>query len=119
MAGLLYFVAEPYEPLRTLVDRLSEGSYLALSHLTAEHRAQDDIDEAVKVYQNATEQLFPRSRAEIERLFDGLEFVPPYKGADPGLSYIGLWGADDPVEADDDTSRIMYAGVAVKPPAED
>jgi hypothetical protein len=118
VAGLMYFVADPYEPMRTLIERVGEGSYLALSHLTAEHRDPDYVAEGVKVYQNATEQLFPRSRADIERLFEGLEFVPPYKGASPGLSYIGMWGAEDPTQADDETSRWMYAGVAVKPPAE-
>lgn len=117
VAGLLYFVEEPYEPIRTLVDRVGPGSYLALSHLTAENRDPGYVEEGLKVYKKATEQLFPRSKADIERLFDGLEFVPPYKGAEPGLSYIGVWGAEDPAEADDETSRWMYAGVAVKPAA--
>lgn len=115
LAGLLYFVADPFDSVRTLVDRISPGSYLALSHLTDDHRDPDYIAEGVKVYQQATENIFPRPRADVERFFEGLEFVPPYKGAEAGLSYVGVWGAEDPAEADDDTSRWLYAGVAVKP----
>jgi hypothetical protein len=27
----------------------------------------------------------------------GLELVPPYEGAGPGLCYPGVWGAEDPL----------------------
>jgi len=53
--------------------------------------------------------------AQAERFFDGLEIVPPYEGAAPTLTYIGLWGAEDPAAADDDGSRWFYVGVGRKP----
>lgn len=113
--GLLYFVADPYPPMRTLVDRLVPGSYAALSHVTGDHRDPNYVARGVKVYEQATEQMYPRTQAEVEQFFDGLDLVPPYKGADPGLSYVGQWGAEDPVEADDDANRWLYAGVATTP----
>jgi hypothetical protein len=41
--------------------------------------------------------------------------VPPYEGAEPAVTYIGLRDAEDPVLADDDGSRLSYAAVARKP----
>ena len=43
-------------------------------------------------YANATERLYLRSKAEIERFFDGLELVPPYDGAKPGRDLRGPVG---------------------------
>jgi hypothetical protein len=51
----------------------------------------------------------------VERFFDGLELVSPYEGAGPGLSYAGVWGAEDLAEADTDGSRWLYCGVAKRP----
>jgi hypothetical protein len=58
---------------------------------------------------------YPRSRAQIERFFTGLQIVPPFEGADPEVTYVGLWAAEDPEAADDDGSRLAYAAVARKP----
>jgi hypothetical protein len=51
----------------------------------------------------------------VKRLFAGLELVSPYEGAPPGVTYGGLWGADDPEAADTDGSRSLLVGVARKP----
>jgi len=51
----------------------------------------------------------------VERFFDGLELVPPYKTADPAVTYAGLWGAEDLDAADSDGSRAFYCGVARRP----
>ncbi|MGH3398423.1 MAG: hypothetical protein ACRDPO_27425, partial [Streptosporangiaceae bacterium] len=62
----------------------------------------------------ATQSIYPRSLAEVERFFAGLDLVPPQPGTDPGVSYVGVWGAEDPVAADSDGSRGLYCGVARK-----
>ena len=49
--------------------------------------------------------------AEVERFFAGLELVPPREA----VSYVGVWGAEDPVAADSDGSRGLYCGVARRP----
>lgn len=53
--------------------------------------------------------------ARIYDYFAGLELVPPYQGADSGLTYAGLWGADDLEAADTDGWRSVYCGVARRP----
>ena len=39
----------------------------------------------------------------------------PYEGAEPGVTFTGLWGAEDVTMADSDGSRWLYCGVARKP----
>ena len=69
----------------------------------------------MQVYQRATESAFPRTKADIERFFTGLELVPPYDGAGQVLTNVGLWGSEDPASADTDGSRAFYCGVARRP----
>jgi hypothetical protein len=59
--------------------------------------------------------LYLRPKAEVERFFAGLELVPPYDGAKSGVTYAGLWGAEDLEAADTDGSRSVYCGVARRP----
>lgn len=39
----------------------------------------------------------------------------PYEGAEPGVTFTGLSGAEDVPMADSDGSRWLYCGVARKP----
>jgi S-adenosyl methyltransferase len=117
LVGLLYFVADPYGQVTELVEAVPAGSYLAISHATADNEDPKVVAQGVEIYKSASEQMYPRTRAEVGRFFDGLELVPPYAGAGPELCYIGQWGAEDPDAADDTPSRRMYAGVAEKPAA--
>lgn len=64
---------------------------------------------------NVAERVHLRSKAEVERFFDGLEMVPPYTGADGVMTYAGLWGAEDIEAADTEGSRGIYCGVARRP----
>ena len=64
---------------------------------------------------NVAEGVHLRSKAEVERFFDGLELVPPYTGADGVMTYAGLWGAEDIEAADTEGSRGIYCGVARRP----
>jgi S-adenosyl methyltransferase len=59
--------------------------------------------------------MYFRSKAKVERFFRGLELVAPYEGAEPGVTFTGLWGAEDVELADSDGSRWLYCGVARKP----
>ncbi|HEY6737578.1 MAG TPA: SAM-dependent methyltransferase [Actinopolymorphaceae bacterium] len=120
MTALLHFVpdeADPHGKVAALVDALAPGSYLALSHGTNDmYHRPDVVRRTEEVYRSrSSARIGGRTRAEVERFFAGLEFVPPYDGAEPGLSYAGLWGAEDPEVADDDPSRYVYCGVAWKP----
>lgn len=118
LTAVMMFVSDRSDPWRLVaryVDALAPGSYLALSHLTDDHKPPVMAEQFRAVFDGATEHLYFRSRIGIARFFDGLELVPPYDGAEPGLSYTGVWGAEDPVLADSDGARWLYCGVARKP----
>lgn len=118
MTAVLHFVGDDSDPwglVRQYVAALCPGSYLALSHITRDKLPPRLVQTGVQVYQQATERAHPRTKAEIERFFDGLELVPPYEGADPAVTNVGLWGSEDPAVADSDGSRAFYCGVARKP----
>lgn len=118
MTAVLQFVADSGDPwglVARYVAALCPGSYLALSHITRDNLPPVLVETGVQVYQRATESAFPRSRADIERFFAGMEIVPPYAGAGPGLTNVGLWGSEDPETADSDGSRAFYCAVARRP----
>lgn len=118
MTAVLQFVADESDPwglVATYVAALCPGSYLALSHITRDKLPPRLVETGVQVYRRATESAHPRTKAEIERFFDGLEVVPPFAGAGPIITNVGLWGSEDPERADSDGSRAFYCGVARRP----
>jgi trans-aconitate methyltransferase len=118
LTAVMMFVADSSDPwglVARYVGALAPGSYLALSHLTDDHKPPVTAERFRAVFDNATEHLYFRSRAGIARFFDGLEMVSPYDGAAPVICHTGLWGAEDPVLADSDGARWLYCGVARKP----
>ena len=118
MTGVMMFVADGSDPwglVGRYVRELAPGSYLSLSHLSDDHKSPRAVQGFRTVFDTATEQLYFRSKAEVERFFTGLELVPPYEGAQPGLSYAAIWGAEDVALADTDGSRWLWCGVARRP----
>jgi hypothetical protein len=118
MTGVLYFVADesdPWDLVRRYVEAIAPDSYVALSHLTSDGKPPRAVETGEEVYARATENLHFRTREQFERFFDGLELVPPYPGAEPAVTYVGIWGAEDPAAADTDDSRWLYCGVARRP----
>jgi S-adenosyl methyltransferase len=107
---------DPWGMVARHIAPLAPGSFLALSAPTGDHKVESTVSRVVEQYADTSAGgNWPRTKDEIERFFTGLEFGIPYQGAEPGLTYVGLWGCDDPVTADDDASRWFYAGVARKP----
>ncbi len=119
MTAVMHFVADKWDPhglLKRYLDVLAPGSYLALSHLTDDHKPPRAVREFRRVFDHATEQVHFRPRSEIDRFFTGLKLVSPYRPGDRGrLCYAGDWGAVDPALADSDGSRWLYCGVAKLP----
>jgi len=107
--------SDPFGLVQRYISAVPSGSYLSLSHLTDEHKPPMAAQGFRAVFDTATEHLYFRSKDEVARFFEGLELVPPYQGAEPGLSYTGDWGAEDPELADSDGSRWLYCGVARRP----
>jgi hypothetical protein len=118
MTAVLHFVADGSDPWGLVARYLAElapGSYLALTHITADQKPPAAVQAILDIYAGATEQIYPRTRAEVERFFGGLKPVPPYEGAPAAVTYVGEWGAEDPALADSDGSRWCYGAVARRP----
>ena len=117
ITAVLHFVSDENEPAK-LISRymaaLAEGSYLALSHLTADQKPALAVQTLVEVGLRAAGGGYLRSKTEVRELFEGLEIVSPYAGADPDLTWVGLWDCEDPALADSEGSRWLYCGVAKK-----
>ncbi|MCL2585839.1 MAG: SAM-dependent methyltransferase [Streptosporangiales bacterium] len=108
---LLPFISnrdKPAELVTELLDALPPGSYLAASHLTAEHGPE--ILDGGNVYWNAGFRGRPRDSDEFaEMAFHGLELVPP------GVVLVSEWRreAESPRPAPSEIN--CYGGVARKP----
>ena len=117
LVAVLHFVPDEDDPwgmVRRLVDAIPPGSYLALSHMTADRQAEHRVRGIQEIYAQATDQLHFRARPGVERFFNGMDLLSPYPGAEQALTYVGLWDAEDPKAADSDGSRWWYAGAARK-----
>jgi O-methyltransferase involved in polyketide biosynthesis len=118
MTAVVHFVPDEEDPwglVARYVAAVPPGSYLALSHVTYDNLPPRIVQAGQEVYARASSNIFLRSRAEVERFFDGLEIVAPFEGANPGLTYVGVWGAEDAEAADSDGSRAFYCAVARRP----
>jgi O-methyltransferase involved in polyketide biosynthesis len=96
----------PFEMVATMLAPMPSGSYLALTTPTPDFNPEETA-RAVAAAGAAGITLVPRSRAEVERFFTGLELV------DPGVAPMLAWRPDEPPA---DPERAYYwAGVARKP----
>lgn len=118
LTAVMHFVpdtARPHELTARLWTLLAPGSYLALSHATADAIPPAAVALTCFAYQEANARLHLRTREDIERCFTGLDILPPYSGAEPGVSRIGLWGCEDPDAARDESSQALWCAVARRP----
>jgi hypothetical protein len=84
---------DPWGLISRYVGSLVPGSYLALTHLTDDHKPPHAVSEFCRAFDSATEQIHFRSRAEVERFFAGLDLVSPHEPDVTGcLCYAGDWG---------------------------
>src|ERR1017187_8000413 len=80
LVAILHFITDDENPERivaTFRDALPLGSYLALTHGTADFHSQDAVSHGTKVYQRATAPLGLASHAQVTALFDGFDLVEP------------------------------------------
>jgi trans-aconitate methyltransferase len=98
---------DPHSIVARLVDAVSSGSYLAVSHLTNDMQTEEMAALARSVPTQARYLFAARTHAEVSRLFDGLELV------EPGVVSIDRWRPDAPGAPDE--GRYHYGGVGRKP----
>jgi O-methyltransferase involved in polyketide biosynthesis len=117
MTAVLHFVSDEDDPA-SLVARyvapLARGSYLALSHTTADHKPPKAVEAMNEAGRRSAGGNYLRSREQVRQIAGPLEIVPPYDNALPEVSWVGLWGCEDPAAADSEGSRWLYCFVAAK-----
>lgn len=110
LLAILHFISDEEAPARIVAafrDALAPGSYLAVSHGTADFHDRAVADAAAAVYAKATAPLVLRSLAEVRALFEGWELV------DPGVVQVPLWRPDSKPPGPRKLARIgIYGGVA-------
>ena len=112
--ALLHFVpGDVYQVVKTLMDALAPGSYLAMSHVTTDYDDGPDDPEGMarllQVYTDSGIFVRPRTRDEVGRFFDELELV------EPGIQPIHRWrndGIEPPASYDKKVS--LYGAVGKK-----
>lgn len=114
MIAIMHFIPdqdEPYEIVRSLLDALPSGSYLALSHLTGDLEPEVWPGVAAALAKGGV-TLRVRSVPEIRRFFDGLDLIAP------GVELVTRWRPDpgaDPTNQPPDAAVSLYAALARKP----
>jgi hypothetical protein len=109
MVAVFHFVPDTSDPAGIVAayrDALPAGSYLALSHLTADHQpeAMAGVVEAMK---HSRDPMYFRTYADVVPMFAGLELV------EPGLVSAPSWRPDAGVR--ELGPEGVYAGVGRKP----
>ena len=111
LLGIMNYILDSTEAhgiIKQLVAALPPGSYLAMSHPTAEIHA-DAIKTSVEHYNSSgAPPIRTRNRQELTRFFDGLELV------EPGVVSCSLW-RPDPSDFGTHIEVTQYGGLAHKP----
>jgi hypothetical protein len=106
LIALLHFIPDdenPYGITRVLMDALPSGSYLVLTNASSD-MYPELAEKVTKDYARGGISLGLRTRAGVERFFDGLEMV------DPGLTTAVRWHNDAFTGAAEEESGV-YAAV--------
>jgi hypothetical protein len=111
MVSVLPFIPDADAPA-DIVARYREavvpGSYLAISHGSAEARP-GDVEAVHQFYRQTNTPVVVRTREEMAQFFDGFELV------DPGLVYVQQWRPDWLGEVEENPERTgLYVGVGRK-----
>ncbi|WP_051102473.1 SAM-dependent methyltransferase [Parafrankia elaeagni] len=108
LIAILHFFPDPAEVadlLRRYLAAMPSGSYLALTHATAD-AAPQEAGRLVEIYRQRGIPLTTRTRAEVEGFFDGLELV------EPGVQIVHRWRADVAPDGPTDAQVSWYGGIA-------
>ncbi|MGW4249228.1 SAM-dependent methyltransferase [Nocardia sp. NPDC004722] len=112
VAIMMYFrdSDNPREIIHTLLDRVAPGSYLVITHPTADFNP-DAMAGVVAAAETSGIAFHPRGKSETAALFDGTTLV------DPGIVPVAAWRphlTDRPTAVDDADSAWYWAGIGRK-----
>jgi hypothetical protein len=107
MVAIFHFISDEKKPLDILEKYrsvLAAGSYLALSHLTADQMPAESAA-VVEAMRNSRDPMFFRSYPEVVSMFAGFELVPP------GVVAASHWHGD---QGDTSDQEGVYVGLGRK-----
>jgi hypothetical protein len=112
LSAVMHFVSDDEDPagiVASLRDGVLPGSYLMLSHIGTDFFPDKTaLAQAIAIYEQASERVWPRPRDQVLRFFDGWEIL------EPGLVPKHEWRP--PVgTAANGTPNIQWGAVARKP----
>jgi hypothetical protein len=113
IAPMLHFVPNDTDPAEMLAgyrDRFAPGSGLVLLHVTTDTNPPG-LAEVLDIYRATQFEIFPRTRAEVERMCAGFDLV------EPGLVGFAEWRSEGPgdVSTSAAINSVLYAAVGRKP----
>ena len=111
--AMFHFVPDDAEAqgiIRVLRDALPAGSYLVLTHATADRVETANAERVEQLYQNTSAPFHFRTRGQIARLLEGFDII------EPGVVYVPLWRpeTEDDLLLDEPDRTSAYAGVGRK-----
>ena len=111
--AVLHFLPDTENPAAILAAyrrHLAGGSWLVISHGTADQRPTRDVQAGLDSYAHTATPVTPRTRAQVVELFTGSRPV------EPGVVWAPQWHPDPGTEAVDEPERSStWAGVAHLP----
>lgn len=109
MLAILHFFPDADDPhalVGRLLQALPAGSYLTVTHATADF--DDGMERLAATYRASGIPAQTRSRAEILRLFSGLELL------DPGLCTVHRWRPDANTPTDLTDAQVSFYGAVAR-----
>ena len=106
--GCLHHIADADDPAGVVaryLDALTPGSYLVISHSTADF-SQEKMRANADVADSSGTLLIPRPKEAIEDMFNGRKLV------DPGLTMVSYWRPEGGTPGPDADNAWVYGGVA-------
>jgi SAM-dependent methyltransferase len=113
LVAVLHFIPNtdrPHDLAAELLRALVPGSYLVLSHATADHLTADDRRRLPALTTGDHAGFHPRSRADIAAFADGLDLV------EPGLVSVAAWRAEHEPEPRPTAADVGVYGVVARIP---
>ncbi len=111
LVAVLHFVPDDQDPAAAVAwlrDQIAPGSYLVISHATADGQGEN-VASAGEIYAQAMPSFQLRSRAGIGAFFGDFELV------DPGLVFLSGWRPDTQFGSENKANPAAgYGGVAIK-----
>ncbi|MQA83120.1 MAG: SAM-dependent methyltransferase [Streptosporangiales bacterium] len=108
LLAIMHFIPDEEDPagiLGQFRDAMAPGSYLAISHTTTDYRPEAGAG-AAAVWQQSNAAMWPRTKAELTRFFEGFDLVRP------GIVDVKVWDTDT---TDNPEDTVVYGAVGRRP----